>query len=85
MGDTAANKLLKRNDRKGYVVPNLGGTLGLSPTPGSRAGSTPPERAACLPPGGRPLFAACVAAVTRGVSAYTAQPLPERMLRIGSY
>ena len=25
VGDSAANKLLKRNDRKGYVVPNLGG------------------------------------------------------------
>ena len=23
---TAANKLLKRNDRKGYQIPNLGGT-----------------------------------------------------------
>jgi predicted dehydrogenase len=26
VGDAQANKLLKRNDRKGYVIPNLGGT-----------------------------------------------------------
>jgi hypothetical protein len=26
VGDSAANKLLRRNDRKGYQVPNLGGT-----------------------------------------------------------
>jgi predicted dehydrogenase len=26
VGDSAANKLLRRNDRKGYQIPNLGGT-----------------------------------------------------------
>jgi hypothetical protein len=26
VGDREANKLLRRNDRKGYAIPNLGGT-----------------------------------------------------------